>query len=106
MKGKTAAELNMFLRLTPTPLTLDPQVRNIASFINFRCDPNLESRPLRTQGEDPNFMRLGFFAKTNINTCDELGYLRDPDANQRSKYSDVPCDCGASARGGKCRGKL
>jgi len=77
-------------------------VRNVAAFINFRCDPNLVSRQLQTQGEDPNFTRLGFFAKTNIKTGDELGYLRDLDANSHSKYSGVQCKCGAS----KCRGRI
>ena len=64
------------------------------------------SQKLLTQGEDPNFTRLGFFAKTNIKANEELGYLRDRNAYSRSNYSDVTCECCAASRGGDCRGQI
>jgi hypothetical protein len=81
-------------------------VRNIAAFINFRCDPNLYAKPIRVTGDDPRWSRIGLFAKTDIRHLEELGYLRDPGATSKSKYSEMQCRCGAESRGGKCRGYL
>jgi hypothetical protein len=81
-------------------------VRNVAAFINFRCDPNLYAKPLRATGDDPRWFRVGLFAKRDIKLLEELGYLRDPAATTKSKYSEMECKCGAETRGGVCRGRL
>ena len=83
-------------------------VRNVGAFINFRCDPNLVVRPLKSYFDpDGRWCRFGFFAKKDIKEGDEVGYLRDPGATTRRKYSEKKCLCGATERGEvKCRGWL
>lgn len=81
-------------------------VRNVAAFINFRCDPNLYAKPIRATGDDPRWFRVGLFAKTDIKLLEELGYLRDPGATTKAKFSEMECKCGAGLRGGACRGRL
>ena len=73
-------------------------MRNVGAFINFRCDPNLVVRPLKSYFDpDGRWCRFGFFAKKDIKEGDEVGYLRDPGATTRRKYSEKKCLCGLSA---------
>jgi len=75
-------------------------VRNLAAFINFGCAPNLEVRLVPSLTGDKRLTRVAFFAKRFIERGEELTYLRDPSATSRSKWSEIPCKCGAKP----CRG--
>ena len=95
-------------------------VRNVAAFINFSCDPNLEPRRLDALSGDKSLPRVGFFARReapwgggawpetpphvagtavhrrDIKTGDELGYRRDPNATTRKNRSgSIVCLCGS-----------
>ena len=72
-------------------------VRNLAAFINFSCEPNLEMRPIASACGDSRVKRVGFFAKCDINADDELCYRRDSNAySSRARQKEVECHCGAA----------
>ena len=78
-------------------------VRNIAAFINFSCDPNLEMRPIESPSGDRQLPRVGFFAKEDISPGTELGYRRDQNAtSKRSRQGALPCLCNST----KCVGTV
>ena len=76
-------------------------VRNVAAFINFSCDPNLELRKVEGAHGNRKSPRAAFFAKEDIQTGQELGYRRDPSATSKRMFDrDRPCYCGKR----NCRG--
>ena len=71
-------------------------VRNVAAFINFSCEPNLEVRPIAAPSGDKRMRRVAFFAARDIKAGDELGYRRDPNAcSSRSRDASIRCSCGS-----------
>ena len=70
-------------------------VRNIAAFINFSCDPNLEKKGIKCPVRK---LRVAFFTKRNLKPGEELGYLRD----EGDRKGKLKCNCGS----GKCKGML
>ena len=78
-------------------------VRNIAAFINFSCDPNLEMKGIASASGDGRIKRVGFFARRVIHAGDELCYRRDKNAvSARSRHGSARCFCGAT----NCMGKV
>ena len=72
-------------------------VRNVAAFINFSCDPNLEVKPIAAPSGDKRIRRVAFFAARDIKPQEELGYRRDPNAcSSRSRDASIACSCGSS----------
>eukprot|EP00966_Prymnesium_polylepis_P077984 1807760-Prymnesium_polylepis.1 len=83
------------------PYTIDAYaVRNLAAFVNFGCQPNLEMRSVPGLHRDPKLPRVGFFAKQHIPEGRELTYRRDPNANTVRKRAGFAnsrtCECGAT----------
>ena len=70
-------------------------MRNIAAFINFACDPNLDVRKYASASGDKALPRIAFFARRDISRGEELGYKRDPCANVRQRNKQIACRCGA-----------
>ena len=71
-------------------------IRNVAPFINFSCDPNLEVKRIDSASGDARLPRVGFFAKKDIFVGDELGYRRDASAwSTKQRNASIPCGCGA-----------
>ena len=76
-------------------------VRNVAAFINFSCEPNLEARPIAAQSGDPRLNRVGFFATRDVVPGEELSYRRDKNAfTKKSREGALRCLCGSA----KCIG--
>ena len=72
-------------------------MRNVAAFINFSCDPNLEVKPIAAPSGDKRIRRVAFFAARDIKPQEELGYRRDPNAcSSRSRDASIACSCGSS----------
>ena len=73
-------------------------VRNIAAFINFSCDPNLDMYRVEGPSGDKSVPRVGFRAIRDIYAGEELGYRRDKNATSeraRRKAGQLACGCGA-----------
>ena len=76
-------------------------VRNLAAFMNFSCQPNLEARPVKAEHGDSRMQKVAFFAKEDIDKGTELTYRRDPSASLKaSRARGRKCECGAE----KCVG--
>lgn len=69
---------------------------NISRYINHSCEPNLAGIIVKIGNDLP---RLGFFAKNDIKTGDELCYNY---GNEQSLLSVTKCQCGSDS----CRGFL
>ena len=106
MEGKTGERLSSLLG---EPFTGDPDntasvcvidayaIRNVAPFINFSCEPNLESRPSFAASGDARLPRVTFYAKRDIYVGEELGYRRDPSAtSSKQRNKTIACRCGAA----------
>eukprot|EP00310_Coccolithus_braarudii_P000647 CAMPEP_0183361710 /NCGR_PEP_ID=MMETSP0164_2-20130417/63480_1 /TAXON_ID=221442 /ORGANISM="Coccolithus pelagicus ssp braarudi, Strain PLY182g" /LENGTH=93 /DNA_ID=CAMNT_0025536377 /DNA_START=15 /DNA_END=294 /DNA_ORIENTATION=- len=59
--------------------------RNVAAFINFSCQPNLEMKGVEGTHGDKDFKRVAFFAKKTILVGCELGYTRDVNSGDSGK---------------------
>jgi euchromatic histone-lysine N-methyltransferase len=72
-------------------------IRNVAPFINFSCEPNLESRKSFAASGDARLPRVTFYAKRDIYVGEELGYRRDPSAtSSKQRNKTIACRCGAT----------
>mmetsp|Transcript_52229 Transcript_52229/g.111705 ORF Transcript_52229/g.111705 Transcript_52229/m.111705 type:complete len:98 (+) Transcript_52229:25-318(+) len=74
--------------------------RNVAAFINFSCQPNLEMKGVEGTHGDKDFKRVAFFAKKTILVGCELGYTRDVNSGDSGKNRTIPCYCNAA----QCKG--